>query len=93
MSAKGTEKLVCDDIALRQLKGIAKYHITVEHNPLTELEWLQHFYEELLDAAVYCKRIIEKKKEHPHAELSDTLRKWVKHHTEEAMDHQCENDT
>lgn len=55
----GTEAKVCADIAKRQELGIAKYGTTVEGNPLPLKEWLQHQYEELLDAAVYCKRAIE----------------------------------
>ena len=52
----GTEQRVCQDIAERQQKGIAKYGLTVEANPLTLREWLQHAYEETLDKAVYLKR-------------------------------------
>jgi hypothetical protein len=57
--ATGTEAAVCADIAKRQRRvGLAKYKITVAENPLKFAEWLQHFYEELLDAAVYAKRIL-----------------------------------
>lgn len=52
----GTEREVCSDISLRQQLGIRKYGKTVEGNPLPLRQWLQHQYEELLDAAVYCKR-------------------------------------
>lgn len=55
----GTEALVARDLALRQAKGIAKYGTTVEANPLPLRAWLQHQYEELLDAAVYCRRAID----------------------------------
>lgn len=55
----GTEARVCADIAARQARGLAKYGTTVEANPLTLKAWLQHQYEELLDAAVYCRRAIE----------------------------------
>lgn len=55
----GTEARVCQDIAARQAKGIAKYGTTVEDNPLGLLQWLQHAYEETLDQAVYLKRAIE----------------------------------
>jgi hypothetical protein len=57
--ASGTEAAVCRDVAARQAKGLAKYGTTVRGNPLTLREWHQHHYEELLDAAVYVKRIIE----------------------------------
>ena len=59
MSATGTEKRVCDDIASRQKIGIAKYKTTVEQNPLSLRQWLQHAYEETLDQAIYLKRAIE----------------------------------
>jgi hypothetical protein len=55
----GTEADVCDDIARRQRMGVLKYGMTVRGNGLSLREWLQHQYEELLDAAVYCKRAIE----------------------------------
>lgn len=50
------EALVCEDIADRQERGIAKYGATVANNPLTLRQWLQHAYEECLDQAVYLKR-------------------------------------
>jgi hypothetical protein len=56
--ATGTEAAVCADIAKRQRRGIAKYGKTVMANDLPFLAWLTHFYEELLDAAIYTKRII-----------------------------------
>ena len=55
----GTEARVCADIAMRQAKGIAKYGTTVEGNPLSLRQWLQHLYEEQLDACVYTRRAIE----------------------------------
>lgn len=54
----GIEALVCADIARRQQVGIEKYGTTVAENPLSLRDWLQHQYEELLDAAVYCRRAI-----------------------------------
>lgn len=53
------EKQVCADILARQQLGIAKYGTTVAQNPLELRQWLQHQYEELLDAAIYCKRSIQ----------------------------------
>lgn len=55
----GIEKLVCEDIEKRQALGIQKYGTTVADNKLSLRDWLQHQYEELLDAAVYCRRAIE----------------------------------
>lgn len=54
----GIEARVCEDIAERQQKGIAKYGLTVAENPLPLKEWLQHAYEETLDNAIYLKRAI-----------------------------------
>jgi len=59
MTAQGTESRVCQDIAKRQRLGLEKYGVSIEQNPLSLKEWLQHQYEELLDAAIYCKRAIE----------------------------------
>lgn len=59
MKPTGTELRVCDDIAIRQQMGINKYGVTVEQNPLSKKQWLQHAYEECLDQAVYLKRLIE----------------------------------
>ena len=54
----GIERLVCEDITKRQAAGINKYGTTVAQNPLELQAWLQHQYEELLDAAIYCRRAI-----------------------------------
>ena len=54
----GTEAEVCADIARRQQMGINKYGTTVAENQLSLRCWLVHQYEELLDAAIYCKRAI-----------------------------------
>ena len=56
----GIEALVCADIARRQLIGVSKYKTTVIDNPLPPEAWLNHLYEELLDAAVYAKNILHK---------------------------------
>ena len=54
-----TESEVCADILQRQRMGVNKYKTTVALNQLTLRQWLQHQYEELLDAAVYCKRAMQ----------------------------------
>lgn len=56
--ATGIEALVCEEIAMRQQKGIAKYGTTVADNPLALRQWLQHALEEALDKAVYLRRAI-----------------------------------
>jgi hypothetical protein len=63
--ATGIEAEVCRDIALRQIKGIAKYGQTVADNPLNLKEWLQHTYEESLDLPIYLKRAIREQEQHP----------------------------
>jgi len=60
--AEGIEAMVCEDIARRQAVGLNKYGMSVADNPLLLEAWLQHQYEELLDAAVYCKRALEELK-------------------------------
>lgn len=55
----GTELRVCQMIADRQMRGVAKYGTTVSANPLTLREWLNHALEESLDHAIYLKRAIE----------------------------------
>lgn len=55
---EGIEAEVCVDISRRAAMGLEKYGVTVADNPLNLREWLAHQYEELLDAAIYCKRAI-----------------------------------
>lgn len=54
-----TEEEVILDIQNRKNRGLSKYGTTVAENPLDLRQWLQHQYEELLDAAIYCKRAIQ----------------------------------
>lgn len=49
---------VRDDLLRRSQIGIAKYGVTLERTDLDLRAWLQHHYEELLDAANYTKRCI-----------------------------------
>ena len=58
----GIEKEVCEDIEKRQQMGIKKYGVTVQDNPLSLKEWLQHAYEESLDLSIYLKRAIKELK-------------------------------
>lgn len=58
-SPTGIEALVCADIAGRQQLGIAKYGCTVADSPD---DMLKHWYEELLDAAVYAKAELERRR-------------------------------
>lgn len=82
-----TETLVCEDIKRRQQIGINKYGTTVANNNRELLYWLQHHYEELLDAAVYVKRQIQHVEREEHLNnLHKITMKWA----EEAMD--CNGD-
>lgn len=54
--------MVCEDIDKRQQMGMNKYGISVQQNPLTLKEWLQHAYEECIDQAIYLKRAMEELK-------------------------------
>lgn len=56
---KDTEMEVIADILDRKNRGLSKYGMPVSQNPLHLKQWLQHQYEELLDAAIYCKRAIQ----------------------------------
>jgi hypothetical protein len=52
---------VAADVRTRAEKGLAKYGVTLARADLSQQDWLQHLYEELLDAACYVKRLIEMK--------------------------------
>lgn len=43
------------DLDARAARGLAKYGMTLGDNDARERERLQHLYEELLDAAQYCR--------------------------------------
>lgn len=58
IEVSGIEAMVCQDIARRQLIGLSKYKTTVMENPLPPEAWANHLYEELLDAAIYIKKIL-----------------------------------
>lgn len=59
LKSNDTELAVVNDIFERQKMGLAKYGTSVADNPLPLRDWLQHQFEELLDAAIYCKRAIQ----------------------------------
>lgn len=48
---------VAGEVIERSRKGFAKYGVNAARTDLTELQWLQHLQEELLDAAVYIERL------------------------------------
>ena len=53
----GVEAEVCIEIARRQQFGLAKYGTTVDANPLSLMQWVQHAKEEAMDLAVYLTKI------------------------------------
>lgn len=59
MTARGIEAKVCADIEARQQLGMNKYGVSVEDNPLTLREWLEHAYQECLDQAIYLRRAMQ----------------------------------
>ncbi len=50
---------VRNDLKKRSKLGIQKYNTTLDRKDLHLRDWLNHQYEELLDAALYCKRAIK----------------------------------
>lgn len=52
------EDMVKARIDARAAEGYAKYGVTMERDDLVTVEWAEHLYEELLDAAVYVQRLI-----------------------------------
>ena len=55
-----TDKIVEKVVKLfrkRSKRGIEKYGVTLEQNELSNVEWLQHLQEELMDAALYVERL------------------------------------
>ena len=50
---------VMDKLVKRSHKGVANYGRSMERDDLSEIEWLQHHHEELMDAAVYVQKLID----------------------------------
>ncbi len=53
---------IIDDLLAREDKGIKEYGTTMDRTDLTEIDWLQHAYEEALDLSIYLKKLINNKK-------------------------------
>ena len=51
------EEKVIEKIRQRAKVGLKKYGVTMEREDLTNIEWLTHLQEELLDGAVYIERL------------------------------------
>ncbi len=54
---------IIDDLLAREEKGIKEYGTTMDRTDLSEIEWLQHAYEEALDLSIYLKKLIKTKKD------------------------------
>jgi hypothetical protein len=50
---------IIDDLLAREDKGIKEYGTTMDRTDLSEIEWLQHAYEEALDLSIYLKKLIK----------------------------------
>ena len=48
------------DMFSREQLGIKKYGTTIDRDDYSLKDWMQHHYEELLDAALYVKKQIQK---------------------------------
>jgi hypothetical protein len=57
---------VIHDLFGREAKGLKEYKTTMDRTDLSELEWLNHAYEEALDLSLYLKKLIKLK----HYEIS-----------------------
>ena len=55
-------KRVIDSFKKRSERGLEKYGTTLDRNDLTNLEWLQHLQEELMDATLYIEKLKDEKK-------------------------------
>ena len=49
---------VIEDLRRRETKGLETYGTTMDRGDLTHEEWMNHLYEELLDASLYLKKLI-----------------------------------
>ena len=87
--ATGTESRVIADIERRQQLGMSKYGVSVEASPLPLRAWLEHQYQELLDAAIYCKRAMEemdKPKDYAQQLRDEGFRQWATARRESVAD-------
>lgn len=64
-TATGTELKVIRLIESRQRLGVSKYGCTVQGNPLSARQWLQHAIEECADQLVYLQRLADEMDREP----------------------------
>ena len=60
-----TVDAVKEDLDRRAALGLKKYGVGLERTDLTEIDWIQHAYEEALDLACYLRRLIDLRKMTP----------------------------
>ena len=48
---------VINEFKSRSERGIKKYGTTLQENELSQLEWLKHLQEELMDAVLYIEKV------------------------------------
>jgi len=48
---------VINEFRLRSERGMKKYGTTLQENELSQLEWLKHLQEELMDAVLYLEKV------------------------------------
>lgn len=62
LSSENSDTLneVIKDMIAREQLGIKKYGTTIDRDDYSLKDWMQHHYEELLDAALYVKKQIQK---------------------------------
>lgn len=46
----------------RAAAGLRKYGVDTDRTDLTEVEWLQHLQDELMDGAIYVERLMDSSK-------------------------------
>lgn len=60
MSPDSNVEAVRQKLLQRSIVGLEKYGVTTERDDLSDLQWLIHLHEEILDASVYLQRIISR---------------------------------
>jgi hypothetical protein len=63
---------VIEDLKRRELKGLETYGTTMDREDLTREEWFTHLYEELLDASLYLKKLINATQRHTNLEKTNS---------------------
>lgn len=64
---------VCAELQKRSAVGWNKYGVWLTRTDLTRKQWLQHLFEELLDAACYTKRLMMEEGEPEMTEIQEKV--------------------